>query len=120
MAGKAELDVPAIDTSSHCSSAISLHHIRGCGGRPSRGFRLRSLLPSSLIYNRLFLYLTVQWVVPWLPLLHCSATVPLAGLPWASNGRVAVPALGSGRACPTAIIAFRPSRRSTARPQHKV
>ena len=28
MASKAELDVPAIDTSSHCSSASSLHHIQ--------------------------------------------------------------------------------------------
>ena len=28
MVGKAELDVPAIDTSSHCSSASSLLHVR--------------------------------------------------------------------------------------------
>ena len=37
-----------------------------------------------------------------------------------SNGQVAVSALGSGRACPTAVIAFCPSRRDTALLQYEV
>ena len=38
----------------------------------------------------------------------------------ASNGQVAVSALGSGGACPTAVIAFCPSRRCTALSQYEV
>ena len=56
MVGKAELDAPAIDTSSPCSSASSLLHIRVFARRPPRCFRLCSLLPSSLMYNCLFQY----------------------------------------------------------------
>ena len=38
----------------------------------------------------------------------------------ASKGRVAMSALGSGRACPMAVIAFCPSCRSTAHPQFEL
>ena len=37
-----------------------------------------------------------------------------------SNGQVAMSALGSGRACPTAVIAFCPSRRSTALSRYEI
>ena len=59
MVGKAELDAFAIDTSRHCSSANSLHHIFVFARRLSRCFRLSSLLPSSLMYRCLFPLLTV-------------------------------------------------------------
>ena len=58
MVSKAELDVPVVDTSSHCASASSLLHNRVVAGRLSRCFRLCSLLPSSLMYNCLILLLT--------------------------------------------------------------
>ena len=67
MVGEAELDVPATDASGPCP----LHHIRGLAGRPSRYFRLSSLLPSSLMYTCLILRLTFLLAFPDPP--FCTA-----------------------------------------------
>ena len=40
--------------------------------------------------------------------------------PLVSNGQVAMSALGSGRACPTAVVNFCPSCRRTALPQYEL
>ena len=48
MVGEAELDAPAIDTSSNCSSASSLQHVWVFARRLSRCFRVCSLCPSFL------------------------------------------------------------------------
>ena len=64
MVGRAELDVPSIDTSSHCSSASSLLHIRVFARRLSQCVRLCSLLPSSLMYSCLFHCLTFLLAFP--------------------------------------------------------
>ena len=82
MAGKAGLDVPTIDTPSHCSSASSLHHFRVCAMRLTRCLRLSSLPPSSVMYNFLSLLLTFLGVLPRLPSSALQGYCSSCGLPF--------------------------------------